>query len=108
VKLSQTVWAWRAENREKMTKKKPMVPFHRKNPSKKRCFSTPQRIPPKTFEIMKRNLPRAKGYTRSMPKVYISLPWGVGFHPSHPLKVGAIFFFEKFQFLPLKGRKESL
>ena len=52
---------------------------------------------------MERNLRRAKGYTRSMPKVYISLPWGVGFHPSHPLKVGAIFFLKNFNFCPLRG-----
>ena len=41
MRLSQTVWAWRAENREKMTVKMPMVPFQQKNPSKKPCFSTP-------------------------------------------------------------------
>ena len=57
---------------------------------------------------MERDFRRVNRYTRSMSKVYISLPWGVGFHPSHPLKVGAIFFFNFFQFLPLKGGKESL
>ena len=57
---------------------------------------------------MERYFRRVIRYTRSMSKVYISLPWVVGFHPSHPLKVGAIFFFDFFQFLPLKGGKESL
>ena len=105
MKLSQTVWAWRRKNREKMTEKKAILPFQQKNPSKKRCFSTP---PTKnTAQTVWDNGTKPSQGERVYPQHAESLYFvtvGCRVPPLPPPQSGGNFFLLKnFNFCPLRG-----